>query len=372
MDFEIILIRNAITCEYNQSIYSSPDRPVMAHRTNGRPLSVRDFDHAAEDRAMYYMMRLDKAIPGYGKQPTQIPYQTMATVINPAEKDGLIRWGAGRLSTQSHCLRGVKGKLIMDHVTNYVIRKYRSEKPFNVPNIDKIVYGVPYSISRTPMARLTITYQADNQRNYLQCLADHVELFAAIQCLDQILAASRSVQAKTKYVETPPEDPIFKPSSIVLRAAYELRIFYAINDLQDDAKLIIEAEGETPEIPETTGWHTTDPVMPDPPSDSNDEEEDENIADEASENETESDSESEGEGDSNQDDGYMEAEEHSSDNDDHPLTFDQQVPDLSHADDNHKAFIEALEEFLDTSRRRNEDDPNEASNPVNGVESISE
>ena len=333
-------------------------RQVMAHRTNGRPLSVRDFDHAADDRMMYYMMHLDKTIPGYGKHPVQLPYRTMASVINPEEKDGLIRWGAGRLTKYSQCLRGPKGKLIMDHVTNYVIHKYRSEKPFNIPNIDKIVYGVPYSISRTPMARLTITYQADNQRNYLQCLADHVEMYAAIQCLDQILAASKVVKQHVKYSELAPDDPMFKPSSLVLRAAYELRIFYAINDLQEDAKAIIEAEGEPPEIPETTGWHTTDPIMPDMSSESEEENENEgDIADEDSEAETESDSESE----NDQDDGYMEAEEHGSDNDDHPLTFDQQVPDLTHADDNHAAFIEALEEFLDTSKRRNDDDPNEAS-----------
>ena len=143
----------------------------------------------------------------------------------------------------------------------------------------------------------------------------------------------RSEQSSS-YYEAKPEDPIYKLSPLVLRAAYELRIFYAINDLQEDAAAKVEAENSPPDFPETTGWHSTDPVLPtESDNEGQGESEDgEDIADNDTDDEI---TKSETDSEESQDDGYMEAQDYESENDDHPIIEDQAVPDLSHADDNH-------------------------------------
>ena len=338
----------------------------MTDRTNGKTLSVQDFSHAAYDRAKQYMDSLEAKIPGYGKQPTSLLTVTMSRLYSQKEKDGLIEWAAGRLSRHIISLTSTMGNMLLLHAKKYVLRKFSTDNPFNCPEISQIVHGVPFSISRNPKAKLTIANQSENQRAYLQCLADYIELFACISCLDQVLEADRRV--RPRYTACKEDDPIFKPCSLAIRAAYELRIFFAIWDIQMDAKAIIEAENSPPEYIETSGYHTTDPVPSEEESDSDEEPEPETESSNET-TETESDSNSE-----EADTGYMEAEEDSAvdnpseadgavpgegrvNNNSKPEA-DQAVPDLSEVDDTHAAFLEAVQEFLDKSRRRSDEDPN--------------
>ena len=329
--------------------------PEMADRSNGKPLSISDFSYQAYDRGLSYMDLLKKKIPGYGKQPSSIIYSTMNKLVEQSEKDGLIEWAAGRLSKHVLSLQGNMGEMLLNHSKKYVLRKYASANPFNCPGISKIVEGVPHSLTRNPKAKLTIAHQSENQRAYLQCIADFIELYAAISCFDQVLEGSREI--RPKWVPLAEDHVMFHPGPMVIRAAYELRIFFSIWDIQMDAKAIVELENASPEAKETTGYHTTDPPEDDSENEENGEEEEgveEEEDAEASSGDEDTDSESESEG---ADDGYMEAEEEPSERK-VARRIDQAVPDLSLVDDRHAAFIEAVEEFLDRTKRRNEDDPN--------------
>ena len=327
--------------------------PEMADRSNGKPLSISDFSYQAYDRGHAYMNLLKTKIPGYGKQPSSIIYSTMNKLVEQSEKDGLIEWAAGRLSKHVLSLQGNMGEMLLNHAKRYVLRKYASANPFNCPGISKIVEGVPHSLTRNPKARLTIAHQSENQRAYLQCIADFIELYAAISCFDQVLEGSREI--KPKWVPLPEDHVLFNPGPMVIRAAYELRIFFAIWDIQMDAKSIVELENASPEAKETTGYHTTDPPEDDSENEGDSEEEGAGEEEEAETSNSEGeDTETESE---SEDAGYMEAEEEASDKK-VARRIDQAVPDLSLVDDRHAAFIEAVEEFLDSTKRRNEADPN--------------
>ena len=317
---------------------------------------------------MSYMEMLNQKIPGYGQQPTNIIYMTMASLIEPKEKEGLINWGAGRVAKYITCLYGnPMGDMILKHVTKYVQDKYRSAAPFHFPEIERIVVGVPYHF---PKAKDFITQQAKGQRMYLSCLANYIELFAGISCLDQVLEGTPEY---TKFVHHPSKHPIFNPCHIAKRAAYELRVFFDFWNLQFDAKYILEEKLNGP-----------DPILPVPAhafriineDEEGGSEEGEEGEEEAEEEESEAEITTSDTGDGTETESESEADNYMDAEEDEPRpsipNHDQEVPHLKEADDRHPAFIEAIEEFLDgyksSDSNRNSSSPG-SSTSSNGPQS---
>ena len=210
----------------------------MAFLRVGPPQNIEEYANEAHDHGIEYTQRLHFEMVGYGNgSPRQIIRNLQP--VNQQERLELFRWGAGRLTHYSVSLNGTMGQMIILHCINYLDSKYARTEPDRANMISKIVNGVPFSLS----TKRAVVRQADFQRYFLQCLADMIELYAAVKHNDNILRQSPEITPPIIFYEPLEDgDEFFKPTPRALRAAYELRLFYQVWEMQLDAKRIQDTE----------------------------------------------------------------------------------------------------------------------------------
>ena len=214
----------------------------MAFLRVGQPHNIEEYANEAHDHGIEYTSRLHFEMVGYGNGSPRTIIRNLQPV-NQQERLELFRWGAGRLTHYSVSLNGTMGQMIILHCLNYLDSKYARIEPSEANMIGKIVNGVPFTLSTTRVAKRAVTLQSDYQRYFLQCLADMIELYAAVKHNDNILRQVPEITPPIIFYEPLEDgDAFFKPPPRALRAAYELRLFYQVREMQLDAKRIQDTE----------------------------------------------------------------------------------------------------------------------------------
>ena len=212
----------------------------MAFLRCGQPADINEFLHEAHDHGLDYSTHVHFSIRGYGHKSPRIIIQELKQVI-PNVRTDLFRWASQRLSHYSIGLSGTIGQMLTLHSLQYLVDKYNRVDPTEQPMIRKIVEGVPWTLVTHRRARRNIVNQSDNQRFFLQCLADMIELFAAVRNHDNIL--EQIPEREYMFYEVLEDgNDFFKPTPRVMRAVYELRVFFLIWEIQLDAKRILDTE----------------------------------------------------------------------------------------------------------------------------------
>ena len=216
----------------------------MAFLRVGPPNNIEEYANEAHDHGIEYTSRLHFEMVGYGNGSPRTIIRNLQPV-DAQERLELFRWAAGRLTHYSVSLNGTMGQMIILHCLNYLERKYERSEPSEANMIGKIVNGIPFTLNTTRVAKRAVALQSDCQRYFLQCLADMVELFAAVKHNDNVLRQVPEITPPIIFYEPLEDgDEFFKPPPRALRAAYELRLFYQVWEMQLDAKRIQDTERE--------------------------------------------------------------------------------------------------------------------------------
>ena len=212
----------------------------MAFLRVGVPNDINEYLHEAHDHGCEYSVHLHYSIVDHGNRSPRILISNLDRLETEARNE-LFQFGESRLSHYCVGLNGTFGQMILLHCKNYLQAKYREIEPSRFNMIKKIVEGVPHTLVPSRRGRQNVANQANHQRFFLQCVADMIELFAAVRHNDNVLVDVPEIEYMF-YQALEDGNSFFKPTPRVLRAVYELRLFYHVWEMQLDAKRLIDTE----------------------------------------------------------------------------------------------------------------------------------
>ena len=214
----------------------------MAFLRCGPANDVNEYLHEAHDHGCEYMVHLHHNIVDHGNHSPRLIIANLARLETEARNE-LFQFGEERLSHYCVGLNGTFGQMILLHCKNYLRAKYREIEPSRFAMIKKIVEGVPQTLVTSRRGKQHVKSQASHQRFFLQCVSDMIELFAAVRHNDNVLVDVPEFEY-IFYEALEDGNKFFKPTPRVLRAVYELRLFYHVWEMQLDAKRLIDTEKE--------------------------------------------------------------------------------------------------------------------------------
>ena len=212
----------------------------MAFLRVGVPNDINEYLHEAHDHGCEYSVHLHYNIIDHGNRSPRILISNLDRLETEARNE-LFQFGENRLSHYCVGLNGTFGQMILLHCKNYLHAKYREIEPSRFNMIKKIVEGVPHTLVPSRRGRQNVANQANHQRFFLQCVADMIELFAAVRHNDNVLVDVPEIEYMF-YQALEDGNSFFKPTPRVLRAVYELRLFYHVWEMQLDAKRLLDTE----------------------------------------------------------------------------------------------------------------------------------
>ena len=162
-----------------------------------------------------YLKHIEKFNQKVGKRSTRNMINNLK-VLKPKPRLMLLEAAAGSMITKISNLGGNRGQIILDHVHAFLKDKYET-KCFNP---DKIIHPLTEIVPKADNPEGANSDHIRDQQIYLQCLADTMEMLAAMRSTEMYM---RNMY-KEKYIEVAAMDgDLFFPGGPCAHAAYVIR-----------------------------------------------------------------------------------------------------------------------------------------------------